>query len=188
MHPAVEISKVLFEVPSVVLPRDPIDPGRGLGLQRPVRLPQAIDVNVVQERSEPRVLVPCCDSRTRSSALSALTPALCPGRVLPVVFPLARSLPSTTSATATAALFGGFAGTTDLSDFPDRASQACGLGLPRASRPLSGTGDAGPPGSRAWRFRACKGLRPRRVRHGLAIAPPACCLPPRATASAPRPP
>src|SRR5664280_2874937 len=34
------------------------------------------------------------------------------------VFPLASPLPSTTSATARAALFSGFAGTTGLSDFP----------------------------------------------------------------------
>lgn len=56
--------------------------------------------------------------RTRSSSLDALNPALSPGRVLPVAFPSAGPLPSTTSATASAALFGGFAGTTEPSEFP----------------------------------------------------------------------
>ena len=45
-------------------------------------------------------------------------PALCPGRVLLAVFPLAGGLSSTDSATAAAALFAGFAGTTPPSDFP----------------------------------------------------------------------
>src|SRR5664280_3030185 len=41
-------------------------------------------------------------------------PALCPGRVLLTVFPSPSPLSSTTSATALAALFGGFAGTMGL--------------------------------------------------------------------------
>ena len=48
-------------------------------------------------------------SHTRSSPLGAPGPALCPGRVVLAVFPLASPLPSTTSATGV--LFGGFAGT-----------------------------------------------------------------------------
>src|SRR6476659_2920709 len=56
--------------------------------------------------------------RTRSSALGASCPALCPGRVLLAVFPLVDPLSSTGSAVATATLFVGFAGTTGPSDFP----------------------------------------------------------------------
>src|SRR5664279_2420006 len=48
--------------------------------------------------------------RTRSSPLDTPDPALCPVRVGLSVFPLAGRLPSTTSATARAALFGSFAG------------------------------------------------------------------------------
>jgi hypothetical protein len=40
-----------------------------------------------------------------------------PGRVSPAVFPSGRPLSSPTSAPACAGLFGGFAGTTGLSDF-----------------------------------------------------------------------
>jgi len=92
-------------------------------------------------------------SRTRSSALVTLTPALRPGRVAPVVFPLADPLPSTASAPARAGLFGSFAGTTGPSDFPS----SCIEGLPpkRSPRgpsppsPSSGRATTGPPGSRA---------------------------------------
>ncbi len=56
--------------------------------------------------------------RTRSSSLDAPCPALCPGRVLLAVFPSGSPLPSTASAAGDPALFGGFAGTTGLSDFP----------------------------------------------------------------------
>ena len=60
------------------------------------------------------------------------------------VFPLASPLPSTASAAARPALFGGFAGTTGLSDFP----RSCISGLrpwpSRAARPaISATGERG---------------------------------------------
>jgi hypothetical protein len=55
-------------------------------------------------------------SRTRASPLGTPCPALRPGRVGSSVFPSASPLSSTTSAAG--ALFGGFAGTTGLSDFP----------------------------------------------------------------------
>src|SRR6266581_5978482 len=57
-------------------------------------------------------------SRTRSSPFGTPCPALRPGRVELSVFPLANPLPSTTSGTGPPVLFGGFAGTTRLSDFP----------------------------------------------------------------------
>ena len=55
--------------------------------------------------------------RTRPSPLSAPCPALGPGRVSPVVFPLAGPLPSTDSAAPPWALFASFTGTTRPSDF-----------------------------------------------------------------------
>jgi hypothetical protein len=63
VDPCVKVPKVLLEILPVVLPRDPVHPGSGLGLKRPVGRPQAIDVNVVQERGEPRFPV-----RSRHSA------------------------------------------------------------------------------------------------------------------------
>jgi hypothetical protein len=55
--------------------------------------------------------------RTRPSSLDTPCPALSPRRVSLAVFPLGRPLPSTTSAPGSPSLFGGFAGTTSLSDF-----------------------------------------------------------------------
>ena len=61
-------------------------------------------------------------------------------------FPLASSLPSTTSAAGSAALFGGFPGTTELSDFPRSFiigvrpwTSRCGLrrSLPQSKRGIS---------------------------------------------------
>jgi hypothetical protein len=57
MNPSMQIPKILFKILPVVLPRHAVHPRRGLGLQRPIRRPQAIDVNVAQERREPRFLV-----------------------------------------------------------------------------------------------------------------------------------
>ena len=98
-------------------------------------------------------------SRTRSSALSAPDPALRPGRVLLAMFPLTGGLSSTDSASARAALFTGFAGTTPPSDFP----RSYISGLP-PQRSLSGPpGDrpdgraVGSPGSRARGLRTCTG-------------------------------
>ena len=52
-----QIPKVLFKVLPVVLPCHAVHPRRGLGLQRPVGRPQAVDIDVVQERGEPHILV-----------------------------------------------------------------------------------------------------------------------------------
>src|SRR5207253_4739025 len=85
-------------------------------------------------------------------------------------FPLASPLPSTTSAAGSSALFGGFPGTTRLSDFPrpsiigvrPRTSRcACGPLDRRQTRdlPVPGRGASG----HAW------GLRPRGVLGRLAL-------------------
>jgi hypothetical protein len=52
-----KIPEVRFEILAVVLPRHPVHPRRSLRPKREVRRPQAVDVNVVQERGEPRILV-----------------------------------------------------------------------------------------------------------------------------------
>jgi len=109
-------------------------------------------------------------SRTRSSPPDTPGPALRPGRGVLAVFSLANPLSSTTSAAGGPALFGGFAGTTGLSDFP----RSCISGLrPRPS--LSGPpGDR--PDGRSWDLPVlahgdpvhAQVLRPRRVRRQLA--------------------
>jgi hypothetical protein len=127
--------------------------------------------------------------RIRARSLGALTPALGPERVSLAAFPSADPLPSTDSATPPWALFAGFAGTTGSSDFP----RSCITGL----RPWPCPHDppnhhhkrviVGPPGSRAWRLRACTGSwTPRGPPTARESAAGRCCLPLIARASAPR--
>jgi hypothetical protein len=126
--------------------------------------------------------------RTRSSPLATPCPALSPGRVWPSVFPSAGLLPSTASATGTPVLFGSFAGTTSPSDFS--CSFISGV------RPWPSL--SGPPGDRPdGRARDLPVLaqrdsthalvlRPRGVRHQLAIALTAMLPSASTKASAPR--
>jgi len=127
--------------------------------------------------------------RTRSSSLDTPSPALGPERVSLAVFPSGRPLPSTTSAPACAGLFGGFAGTTSLSDF----SRSCIKGLPPKRSPHGPTSADLPPRepSRTGHHHQLAGdheisrfsrmelvvrarvLRPRRVHQRLAKASPA---------------
>ena len=57
MDPGVQIPKVRLQALPVILPRHAVHPRRGLGLKRPIRRPQAINVNMVQKRGEPHVPV-----------------------------------------------------------------------------------------------------------------------------------
>ena len=91
MNPSVKILEVVLQVAPVVHPRHAIDARRGLGLQRPICRPQAIDVDVMQQRREPRFLVFHCDSshtiqRMLHVQSGAVSGTRCAGRV-----PLGRS-------------------------------------------------------------------------------------------------
>src|SRR5439155_23226900 len=93
-----------------------------------------------------------------SSALDAPSRLCVRGALHLSEFPLASPLPSTASATGRPALFGGFSGTTELSDFPRPFTigvcpwtSRCALRLPQPQR------GAGSPGSRAKCFGACSG-------------------------------
>jgi hypothetical protein len=63
MDPVVQIAKVRFEISPVVRPPHAVHPRRGLPADRPVRRPQAIDIDMVQQRRQPRLPV-----RSRRSA------------------------------------------------------------------------------------------------------------------------
>src|SRR5438034_531497 len=82
-----QIAKVRIEILPVVLPRHPVHPGRGLRVQPPVSRPQAVDVDRVQERGEPHLLVLLCDSahaiqRAWHAQAGAVSGACRAGRVL----------------------------------------------------------------------------------------------------------
>jgi len=57
MDSGVQIPKVLLEIQSVIPPHDPVDPRGGVRADRPIRLPQTIDADVVKERGEPHITV-----------------------------------------------------------------------------------------------------------------------------------
>jgi hypothetical protein len=110
-------------------------------------------------------------SRTRCSPPNAL-PQLCVwDAVVCSVFSLVDRLPSAPSADGFPPLFGRFAGTTRPSDSPQRSCWTCGSSS-SPTGPLTSSCRAlvGPPGSRARSFHTCRGLRPRRVQHVLAIS------------------
>ena len=71
---------------------------------------------MVHQRGEPCLLIRSRYPAHAVQPIGTSCPALRPGRVSLAAFPLARPLSS--AASATAVLFGGFAGTTGLSDFP----------------------------------------------------------------------
>jgi hypothetical protein len=84
-----------------------------------------VDMPAVTPTGRPDSLASPGRERTEE-LLDAPGPALRPGRVGSSVFPSANPLPSTTSATGPPALFGGFAGTTRLSDFPRSSISGAG--------------------------------------------------------------
>jgi hypothetical protein len=52
-----KIPKVLLEIFSVIPPRNPIDPRGHVRADRPIRLPQTLDADVMKERGEPHIPV-----------------------------------------------------------------------------------------------------------------------------------
>jgi hypothetical protein len=57
-----KICEVALQLQPVIRPRDPVHSRCSLGLQGPIRRPEAIDIDVVQERREPRFRIRCCHS------------------------------------------------------------------------------------------------------------------------------
>ena len=60
LHPTMQIQEIRLQVPSIVVPRHPVHPRRGLRADRPIRPPEPRRRDMVQQRGEPRVLVPSC--------------------------------------------------------------------------------------------------------------------------------
>ena len=82
MDSAVQVLEARLEVMAVVLPRHAINAGGRLALEREVRFPKLVGVDVVQERGEPFLLLqPCCLPYAFQAVGRAL-PARCPGRAV----------------------------------------------------------------------------------------------------------
>ncbi len=57
MHTRVQILEVFLQILPVFVPRNAVHPRRGPRANRPIRRPKTINVNVMQERGEPHILV-----------------------------------------------------------------------------------------------------------------------------------
>src|ERR1700689_2277948 len=80
MNTAVQMEKPPLCIDPVFRPRNAVDSGRRIPLERGEGMPKQIDVDMVQECSEPLLLlVPCCLSYTLNARGHAL-PARCPER------------------------------------------------------------------------------------------------------------
>jgi len=110
--------------------------------------------------SAPMRPVPSRGSRSPSTPRPGQSGQLCVrGAFCSSVFPLASPFPSTTSAAALPALFGGFSGTMGMSDFPCPFITGLGpLGLSQCGPPRHPRRALrGSPVSRAGRFHTCEG-------------------------------
>ncbi len=141
VNPSVQVPKILLEIHTVVRPRDPVHPGRGLRPKREVRRSQAVDVNMVQERGEPRFLVRCC----HAAYATKLTERALPGTESGARFASRVSLGWSPSLhhLRRPALGIVRAASQVVRDHPtshDRPSRDYGLGLPRTTRPSITTG------------------------------------------------
>ncbi|MCA1679122.1 MAG: hypothetical protein LC777_09370 [Actinobacteria bacterium] len=86
LQPCVQVVETLLQLLPVGLPRHAVYPRSSLRAQRPIGRPQAIDVDVMQERGELRFPVLLCDSahtiqRTRRALPGAVSGARFAGRV-----------------------------------------------------------------------------------------------------------
>src|ERR1700730_7444277 len=106
MNPLMQISEVSLKVCFVGRPRQSINPRGGVAFDGEERHPQAVDADVVEERSE-LLLLPFCGLPTRSSACDTRSPPCVRCVLCWLAFPLAPALGSTGSAAVGNALFVG---------------------------------------------------------------------------------
>src|SRR5450755_284995 len=57
MDPSMQILEVALEIVPVVSPRHPVNPRGHVRADRPIRLPQTLDADVVKQRGEPHIIV-----------------------------------------------------------------------------------------------------------------------------------
>src|SRR5262245_34844639 len=117
MDPCVQVRELALKVCRISLPRQPLHPGAGVALEHEERLWEQIDAEVVEERSELRLLPLLSCLPYASERLGHTSPTLCPVCAL-LACVLVPALGSTGSAAGRPALFVGFAATMAESDFP----------------------------------------------------------------------
>ena len=158
-EPGMKIPKVRFEILPVIRPRHAVHPRCGLRLQRPVGRPQAINIDMMQERGESCILVLPCDSAHAIQRTWRVLSGSESGTRFAVHVLLAQAafLPRLRRRQASIVRrFRRYYGPVRLptpvhlrrtaSAFPERPA-------PPSRRRVA----MGPPGSRAWRLHACTG-------------------------------
>lgn len=90
VDPFVQVPEPRLKVCLVVLPRHAIHPGSGLALERVERRPKRVDIDMVEERSEPFLLPLPCGFPYAVQRLGHASPVLCPVRALLAHVPLGR--------------------------------------------------------------------------------------------------
>src|ERR1019366_5407720 len=90
VHPIVQLLQLFFEVLSVGLPPHAVDARRGVPFKRTVALFQEIDVDVMQQRSEPYTLALSRRSAHGDESVRRGVPAQCPSRGRLAAVPFGR--------------------------------------------------------------------------------------------------
>src|SRR6201993_2756117 len=117
MDPSVQVLNPTIEVGLVVLPSQPINPGRRISLESKECGPKHRYTEMVEKRGEPLLPPLPCDLSYALQRLGHACPVLRPARALLLAFPSAPALGSTNSAASRLALFIGFTATMTGSDF-----------------------------------------------------------------------
>src|SRR5215813_12217635 len=91
MDPSVQDLDPAIEVRLVVLPSQPIDPGRRVSLQSEECCPKHRDTEMVEERGEPLLPSLPCDLSYAFQRMGHAFPVLCPARALLARVPLGPS-------------------------------------------------------------------------------------------------
>jgi hypothetical protein len=129
VNPVMQVPEAARQVLPVVLPRHPVHPRRGLRAQVPVGHHQPFQADVVQQRGEPRVLIPSCHFTHAVQAAWHAWPRPVSGACRPVHVPLGQSSFLRSRTSDLVRRHRRYYGTDCLTSH-GRSSQACGLSLP----------------------------------------------------------
>jgi hypothetical protein len=152
-----QILKVGLQILSIVVPRHPIYPRHGLRANRPICRPKPKQRDMVQQRSEPRILTLSCHfthtaQRTRRIGSGTESGMRFAARVPLGSLPFLPHLRSRGLVQRVRRYYGAIRLPTLVHL---RRTNLCSLSDPaRDQRPGRAVGS---PGSRAWRFRTCRG-------------------------------
>src|SRR5262249_1415091 len=174
MDPSVQVLNPTIEVCLVVLPSQPINPGRRISLESKECGPKHWNTEMVEKRGEPLLPPLPCALSYALQRLGHACPVLCPARALLTRVPLGpgpwlHHLPSHLSPVVRRLHC--YYGRVRLLASVHQRRRLLAFPL-RTKIALRHWPNTRPPGSRAKSIRTCQGLRPRRAVRALALARP----------------